>query len=271
MSRAIQDPKAVATISVLFNSKDRTNPASSPNNCTFYISRNIPNCRQLECSHFQTLNSFWTFTSANDVVPVNEGAGEVDILVPFGTYDTGAGMAAELQTLLNAGSLTNTYTVTFSDTTLLLTISATGSFTLDWATAYAAGKKIASRPLGFGLPAAAVDAVSSGSPEAVTAPYPLQSYNQNELGVLMTCASTNSVTSSNTSFTWCIPVDVPFGQVISSRRAVRADQAVLELGQGVHLNKAMTIMLTDPETGQLVANASEWNMRILCVPLVGNS
>lgn len=271
MSRAIQDPPAVATISLLINSKDRVNPASSPNNCTIFLNRNVPNVRQIELAHFQMLNSMWAFTSANDIVPITEGATTTYVAIPNGTYDTGAAMAAELQTALNAASLMNTYTVTFSSTTLLLTISATGSFSINWATAYAAGKAIASRLLGFGLPAGAVNYTSSGSPEAITSIYPLQSYNENELGIQMTWTASNFVSSSDTTCTWCIPVDVPFGQIISFRRAVRADAAMLGLGQGVNLGKSVTITLIDPETGQLISNPSEWNMKLLIVPLVGNS
>lgn len=67
----------------------------------------------------------------NTLTVVETGGNTAAITVPNGAYN-GSTLATALQTVLNAGALVYTYTVAFDNTAVRFTISATGTFSLDF-------------------------------------------------------------------------------------------------------------------------------------------
>jgi hypothetical protein len=89
--------------------------------------------------------TWYSISTSNSSLSVSEPPSitQTVITIPSNNY-TGTTLATALQTALNSAGLTHTYTVTYSGTTNLFTISATGNFILH----FAASGSLASQ-LGF--------------------------------------------------------------------------------------------------------------------------
>jgi hypothetical protein len=270
MSRAVADPKETATVEFVINSNQRL--SGSPASCIVQLPRNCPNVKQLEILTFTILNSFYSFVSGlNNILPVTEGATTTHVVIPPGTYDFGVTLASALQTALNAASLTHTYTVTWSTTTLLLTFSATGSFSFNWATAYAAAVPICSQQLGFGRPQDAVNVSSAAvsGVQTIVAPYPAQGYNTNRIGLQWGAFPSHGMATCFTDYTFDIPNDVPFGEVLTYRKGNRTEGALTALN-GLQLGRQLQINIIDLISGLVPTPVTEWSLSIAAVPLLGN-
>lgn len=90
-------------------------------------------------------SGFSVFTiedESNNYIDIDEGSGDVAVEISAGTY-AGDELSTEIQSKLNGnGSLSNTYTVTYSFQTLKFTISTGSNFTISWSDGSSASKSI---------------------------------------------------------------------------------------------------------------------------------
>jgi hypothetical protein len=104
----------------------------------------------------------------NHYLDLNEGSGEISVLLPPATGDA-ASFATSIQAFLNASSsTTRTYTVSYNPNTSKFTISATGTFSILWSSGTHGGSSGANprQWLGWGVnPSDTSSATSHEAPE----------------------------------------------------------------------------------------------------------
>lgn len=115
-------------IYIQIDSKNRT--SGSIQNARFYVEK-IANCKYIEVLDLQFFNIQYTIDNRNRYVYFTDAGGATTSTLTKGRYD-GDTLATEIQTQLNTDS--SGYTVSFSDTTLKLTISNASAFVLNTAT-----------------------------------------------------------------------------------------------------------------------------------------
>ena len=107
------------------SSKDR-NPSYSSNN--FTIPLPIPmRAKYISLLEVVLPNSIYNVDSSNQILPINDGTTNINILINPGAY-TITNLVSQLQNQLNSSS--SGFTFTYSSTTLQLTISRTTNFSL---------------------------------------------------------------------------------------------------------------------------------------------
>ena len=78
-------------------------------------------------------NGTWYISASNNKINFNEGGVELTATLTNGYYVGGHALATEIKTQLDVAGA-NTYTVTYSDSAMVFSISADGAFTLMWNT-----------------------------------------------------------------------------------------------------------------------------------------
>ncbi len=119
---------------VMINSAYRKIQTDPTHNFTYNLKRTVERVSEIKVASVQIPFTYYTVKSSNNLLVIQEIDGTHDLLagvVPKGLYDA-AGLVAALKTVLNSlTGRTLTYDVTYDTTTMHLTISAGGAFSID--------------------------------------------------------------------------------------------------------------------------------------------
>lgn len=124
------------------------------------------NANKCRIKQFLFPYSFYTVNDSNSTIVFNEGGSNITATLTSGTYNIDQ-LATEMKTRLDASSgLGRTYTVSYSLTTLKLTITCASSFTVYWSLS------LASKLCGFSHVTSTSGTSHTGSyPVCLTVPY----------------------------------------------------------------------------------------------------
>lgn len=100
--------------------------------------------RNIKVQYWAGVSRFELVSNQNNYIDVNEGSGTVSVQLTAGKY-TAEDLATELQTQMNASSLTGTYTVTYDHESQKFTIATTVSAAIE----FSSGSKQCNDVLGF--------------------------------------------------------------------------------------------------------------------------
>ena len=231
----------------IFNSRYRTNPSASSNNCVIQTPELIQNIKSMTLEYFSIPMTIYNISAAtkNNIFAGTQGA-PFSVTVPDGNY-TPTSLFSQLSTLLLAAT-GNVWTFTLSSTTALVTIASGVAFTLDFTVVNAMWLE-----LGF-LKIITPLSVS------VTGTSVIQLQGTTELYINI--QNYESVLfSTNIAGNFTVPVNVPFGEIITYQRNVGQEQINFF---NMTNNKFATfeIQLLNA-SGQLVdLNGAEWTLII---------
>lgn len=183
---------------VYLDSRQRT--SGSINNCTFNLSIPIQKALSVTLKSFQCYNSQYNINTTNNTLVVST-VGTVSIAAGF--YDSSTLMST-LQSGLNALN-SGTWTVAYSSTTGLVTISVNTSKTIDWATSTIAtviGFSQSGTQTGTTFTSSNILNLSSSNYIIVKSLNMVENYNS------MTLTGPNNILEK-------IPINVPSGSLIN--------------------------------------------------------
>ncbi len=199
------------TRQVFINSRDRTSGSASSSNFTYKLESTIEHVHRIGVRRVILPFSYYVFTAINNIITFDEGGGALTATITPGNY-TRSEIEAEIKTRLDAAG-GDTYTVSISQNTYLLTIASTGTFELDFTVANSAND-----PLGF-TAAVLATAASHTSANAVNLNGPLALFiKSNELSGGVRGRFVNQNIGSNVIFD--ITVNVAPNEIILSQTAV---------------------------------------------------
>lgn len=184
----------------IVNSKDRTSGTITN---SVYTTSGFPTqaVKMITLESIEFPFSFYIFNSTNNVITFNEGGSDLTATITPGNY-TETQLAAEIKTQMEAaGALT--YTVTYSDITLKLTIAATGAFSLNWANSTSLAYKL----LGW-------NNANTSSSATQVAPNALNIAGTNSIYISIRNWVQRNITSSLGSFSFKVPVNTSSGDII---------------------------------------------------------
>ncbi len=193
----------------------------------YTLPRSYTNVKSLELVQFNILNCF--FALYNAVFPLLDNSVQFWIQLSNATYISGADFAAQLQLdINNTFGLSQVYTVTFDPLTLEIVISAPNVFVIDWLTAAGTnpvGTNPANYQMGFGYSYPTQDYSSARGLEVIS-PFPIHPLNWDNIGIVINVSAQDGVTTNNTTFTYAIPNNVPYGMELFYERGTRQDQTL---------------------------------------------
>ena len=108
---------------IVINSKDRLYGTSSNFDIQFNVA--LSSVKALKLLSAQIPNSIYNVKSTNNILYINT----IPVIIPQGAYNI-TSLVTSLQNVLNAAGFGILFTITYSDITLKLTISATGPFSV---------------------------------------------------------------------------------------------------------------------------------------------
>lgn len=116
-------------VTAVINSRDRRLPLSeTSSNFTFSFNKSLNRIKEIRLNTIQIPYTFYPINSNNNVLTFNDAA--TSITITPGNYTTTT-LSAELKTKIEAAFIGDTATITFSTTTLKLTIAKTSPFKID--------------------------------------------------------------------------------------------------------------------------------------------
>lgn len=253
MDRTIRaDQRDFAIRSTIYNldSRNRHNlDDTDSNQFTIDVGSFDGPVRSIELLSAEIPNTAYVFTSENNDILFNEGAGTLTATISPGTYSV-AEIETELKTKLDAAG-TLTYTVSFDEPTKKLTISATGAFTLQFSQPASPYKE-----LGWNN----VDTVSASSH---TAPNSINLAGENAWFISIrdfAQAGLQGGKSAN-GFTYKVPVNVSYGDIVFYTRLSGMDQQITQANTGFN-QPVLFVQLVDYR-GQLIdLQGRDWSFMI---------
>jgi len=165
-------------------------------------------------------NTQYVFTSANNYIDFNEGAGALSAQITPGTYSIDD-LVSHLKTILDAAG-SDTYTVSFDEITKKLTIASTGSFSLLWSSGSHSATS-AYKELGWNQ-----TDVSSGSSH--TAPNSLKISGDDYWFISVRNMPLNGVQGGSNSigFTFKVPINVGYGDIVFYTQETGLNQTITQ-------------------------------------------
>jgi hypothetical protein len=118
------------TKQLIINSADRISTSTSTSNFSVKLDRTIDHVHKIGVRKVIFPFSYYVFTSSNNIITFDEGIGDLTATITPGNY-TASELETEIKTRMDAAGV-DTYTVTISDNTYLITILSTGLFALDF-------------------------------------------------------------------------------------------------------------------------------------------
>lgn len=239
-------------IDLLINSQARQSGTSS--NFKIQLPYSLKNISKVELQRLSMLNTFYNITTLNNKIDVNDGTAIFAYTIPVGAYTTTTLMTTLSNGLTTASSTHGvlTFTVSYSPSTFLTTILATGNFSLLWATGTNTLTNVHS-VLGFN------NTDLSGT-NTYTGTNATNLYNPSEIYIVSPEIGTfHSLTAiGNDNFTFCIANSVNSGELITYTigeqypQYIRYDNPISLL--------TITFYLASNNNTQISLNGSEWSM-----------
>jgi hypothetical protein len=130
------------TKQLIINSADRISASTSTSNFSVKLDRTIDHVHKIGVRKVIFPFSYYVFTFSNNIIKFDEGGGILTAIITPGNY-TASELEIEIKNRMDTAGV-DTYTITISDNTYLITISSTGTFSLDFTVANSAND-----PLGF--------------------------------------------------------------------------------------------------------------------------
>ncbi len=215
------------TKQLYINSRDRSSGTSS--NFLYKLERPIDHVQRLGVRRVILPFSYYAFTANNNIITFDEGGGALTATINPGNY-TRAEIETEIKTRMDTAGA-DTYTVNISQNTYLLTITSTGTFSLDFTVANSANDL-----LGFGAAVFATAASHTGA-NAVNLTGPLSLFiRSNELSGGSRGRFINVGIGSNIIFE--ITVDKDPNEIILSQTAV---PVMIQYAQDRHFTDAQSV------------------------------
>lgn len=231
----------------IINSADRINlpPVLNPSSSSYYL-QIVPvltNVSTAKLKYVTLPNTIYNVRSTNCNLILKQASGaSINISIPYGYYNVST-ICIMLQQLLTNVS-TQTYTVTYSSTTFLLTISAPGAFLLDFS-----GLQSCATLLGFLPIATSSDVVHTG-----TNAMHLQI---DTLYIVIDEFGKGIVGKNGKPYTFMIPLDENSGSIINYNNKSTFNQ-VVPVNSVPLYELHVKLLLPNDEVVDL--NGSDWSM-----------
>lgn len=116
---------------LVLDSRDRTATSPSSTDCVFQLNPGFNGCKSVELLSLSFPNTQYNISLLNNVIYFNDGAPQV-AQIPPGNYDITDFLIVLKNTLESVSALT--YTITYDNISLKITVSATGPFSFSFAT-----------------------------------------------------------------------------------------------------------------------------------------
>ena len=224
------------------------------NNCVIRLAESIHRLKAINLRRFSIPNTIYTIKEGiNDAFCLDEGSPVDDIIVSPGVY-TATGLASALETAFTLSSAADTYTVTYSSTTLHFSIqnNNNASFAVNWASHtnasrgmwYALGFNNEDYSYGVGEIAESVNSAMLSSPLSVLLRIP-------EFG----CHSV----SGSLPYTFDIPLNVNAGSLNYIASSADYPQR-LDFGEAGRSFQLVSVVIIDHENNTVDFNGADWEL-----------
>lgn len=121
------------SVPVIINSRYRTDPADTPSDFSYMLNRDVVRISSISIDYVEIPYTFYVISTVNNVLTFDGGL--VTVTITPGNY-TAATLCGELTTKMTAAFVGQTITVTYSTTSMKLTINKNVAFTVDPVTSY---------------------------------------------------------------------------------------------------------------------------------------
>lgn len=236
---------------IIINSKDRYSGTST----SFKIrsDRLIRDIEWIKLCYAYIPNMFYNINSNNNVLTVEEGGGgDVSVTLTNGNYNISE-LISHIQTKLNAaGGLSGTFTVTYNDITMKITIASTVDFSLNFSNSTSTIYKI----LGFDNEDKTPDASNWTGDNPVDLQY-IENYNivMNNIGEYV-----HNITDNSYFFSFVIPNNKNKTEIVEYYENKNFEQKI-DTGKTLDISY-LDIELRDQSNKIVDLNSIDWHFII---------
>ncbi len=236
---------------VLINSKNR-NSAGTSNSFTINLKERV-DCMYAELIDCQLPNTIYNIRSGiNDTVVWNQGA-DYSFVIPEGRYSI-----ADLISVVQIGMIAadpNTYLITYSASTLKLTITGALPFTFNWVT-NATNTHLSNIELGFSL-------ADSSTGTEVSGDQVVQLQNPSKILLQIAELASPNLTDYGVDFTFLFDLNGSTGSLVGYQKGQFYCQRTT-LNSGRNFIKTLTCKLVYENGQDVNLNGADWTAVLSC-------